>query len=243
MNILKFHYTNYLHFFIISFMLISCSGEIQFIEKEPHFVEVDRNYLEKEFDEKDDFRELIKTQDYTLHYIQDYPSNDGLFSWDCTHLYFLETKNHLYRLEPYANIVNGYTELKVLNDSTLIFYTQKRRILFGDFWIEKENEKVHIYYDPDRVPHIRNGLEYKNGLLTSIGKKTVNIDSTKLKSMKNVLYKLEENKLKVIGNYDTLCLEHDYPTGLAYEKLESGVYYFSYPGRKIDCKIDLTNID
>jgi len=224
-----------IYIFLVVIILTSCNSE-------PHFEKVDNNYLDIQFEENDVIYTLIKTNNYSFYHILDYPKSDGPFSWDCSHFYFLKTKNSVYRLEPVTDIGNGMTTLKVINDSTLVFYTQQNMRIYGDFWIEKQNEKVQTYYNPGLIKNSNIDLEYKNGTLIRIGKQSVEIDSAKLKSMKNTLYRLENNQLRIIGEYDTLYLGDDNPILYNFENLENGIYYFSYPGRKIDYTLNLKKI-
>lgn len=231
---IKLNFTIY-NFLALFFLFTSC-------KREPHFEKVDNNQLETQFDKNDVTYTLIETNDYSFYHILDYPDSDGPFSWDCTHLYYLKTKNGVFKLEPATDIGNGMTALQAINDSTLVFYTQQNMRIYGDFWIEKQNEKIQTYYDPLLIQNSKIDLEYKNGSLIRIGKMSVKIDSLKLKSKNKTLYKLEKNQLNIVGRYDTLDLGNDNPILYNFENLENGIYYFSYPGRKIDYTLNLKNI-
>ena len=227
---------NYFCFFILSSLLFSC------IKESPHFEKVDNLEFETKFDTNDVFYTLVKTHDYTFYHIEDYPDPKGAFSWDCSHLYYLKTKNNLYKLEPKTDIGNGLTNFEAINDSILAFYTQQYMYIFGDFWFEKNNENIQIYYDPGLIENAPIDIEYKNGSLIRVGKHSTKIDSTMIKTRKNLLLKLENNQLKIIGNFDTLNLVNDNPISYNYDNLENGIYYFSYPGRKIDYYLNLKKI-
>lgn len=219
--------TRLLFLLFLLVFLTRCSEQ----KVKPHFVQVSSDYLTKEFDfsNKDIIDTLIRTKQYEFYYAA------YLFGWDADNYYFLKKGNKLYQLEPDDEIGNGFKELQVINDSTLVFYTQFWNRVFGDFWVIKAGKSIDIKIDPGIISNTTvNDLVYNNGRLQAIGNIHVNIDSAGLKKLSNKLYELKNDSLREVCDFADL--KTDIP------KLNDGVYYFSYPGRHLSDTLHLNRL-
>lgn len=209
--------------FIILIIILFASCDIN---QRPHFVNVDNNYLKKFDFSKDYIDTLVTTKNYDLYYI------GKTHEWDTDHYYFLKNKAGLAMLEPSNEITNGFTALELVNDSTLVFYTQFYDRIFGDSWVIKKGKSVDVKLDPGTISNTTtNDLVYHKGKLKQIGDIKVDIDSLRMKNLKNKLFRLSNNELKEVGDYKNLKGD--------IVNLPDGVYYFSYPGRHISDTLHL----
>ena len=209
----------------ILLVLLGCTRN-----ESPHFEKVDPNYFARFNPEEGDFIDtLIRNEKFEFYHYSD------AYAWEGSSYYLMKKNNEIFILEPSSDIGNGFTELKVINDSTLVFYEQFGLRPFGDFWIVKKDDSQngsHLYTDPGYVSNTeRYDLKYEDGKLIAIGNIEVNLDSSLIKTYKEKLYKLNINKLKEISNYKHLIYKSTDLNDMA--GLDPGIYYFSYPGRHI----------
>lgn len=131
------------------------------------------NQLKDNFDTANgDFIDtIISTKNYEFYYLA------NMHHWEGDHYYYLKRDSKLFRLEPIEEIDNGFKRFQVLDDSTLIFYTQFYDRPFGDFWIIKKGTNTDLRLDPGRISNTaRYNLEYKNGNLIAVGDNEVTLD-------------------------------------------------------------------
>lgn len=224
-----------LYIYILLLFLLSCENDI------PHLEKIDENYLTEHFNKKDAIDTLINKKEYKFYYVADYP--DGkYFGWDATHFYFFQTQKDLFRLEPASRISNGDLEIKLENDSTLVIYSQLINRIYGDFWLIKNKDSLNLFYDPGTFSNtVEHDLKYENGKLKQIANINVDLDSAKLKMLKNNLYYLKNGSIELVDSYDKINLGTLESSDNDFGELKDGVYYFSYPGRKIDYYINLND--
>ena len=132
----------------------------------------------------------------------------------------------------HTEIGNGFKALQVLNDSTLLFYTQFYNRPFGDFWIIKKGTDTELRLDSGIIYNTdRYNLKYKKGKLVAVGDNDVMIDSVMQKQLRDTLYRLEQGALVPVSKYDALKGD--------IESFSDGIYYFSFPGRNISDTLTL----
>jgi len=155
--------------------------------------------------------------------------DDGAFGSHYDYAYHKSGK--LYLIKP------GYKSFLYSNDmiwdgdSILYFYDNEPGRIFGPHWISVDSGIYWAYYDPQRIESDENKLIYQNGRLISIGTHKVDLDSAYLKSLNGSIYKLSGNRLELYKSLDFDLSE-----------FTDGIYYFSYPGMKINDKIELNEI-
>ena len=219
-------YSMRLYTLLLLGLFFSCQSK----QRTPYFDEVSMNQLSDNLDTADgDFVDtIIRTQNYEFYYVA------NMHHWEGDHYYYLKKGDRLFRLEPVDEIDNGFKRFQVLNDSTLIFYTQFYDRPFGDFWIIKTGKDTDLRLDSGRISNTeRYNLKYREGKLIAVGNNEVNLDSVSYKQLRNTLYRLENGKLLAVSKFENLKVDID--------SLDDGTYYFSHPGRHISDTLTLTN--
>jgi hypothetical protein len=139
-------------------------------------------------------------------------------------IFYYKTDKNLYRIEKGEKGFNSYM-FETIGDSLIVFYLENQEREFGDFWFVKKKDSIN--YLADNMTNDSNhkwSVFYSNGKLIRIDNQKVEIDSIYVKSHKNNIYRIESNQLKFYSSFEKYDIK----------KFENGLYYFAYPGRKIE---------
>lgn len=203
---------------IMMIFLFSCKSE-------PYFKEVDFKILSK-----DRVDTLIINNDYLFIHIFrfdkiNFPPGDG------EHYYLLYRKTKCVQL-----MVTSLFNIEVINDSIICAYDQFFTVPYGDFWLIKSKTSYTVCLDQKTTNNPN--IIYKNGKIIRIDTLKVDIDSLKIKKLKNSIYKLENDSLVFIDTFSHVKND-DYNF---FDFLKPGTYYFSFPGREIKYTFNIKNI-
>lgn len=141
------------------------------------------------------------------------------------------------RSDQLYNIHSAGYRVSWFGDSLLAFYKLRPEESLGMRWEIVKGDTISFYYDSWNDSTFDRGVHYQNGRLVRIGEVDMNLDSIEVNQLKENIYRLEEGKLKVYKSY------HDLEQDFDRLDTQSGVYYYSFPGGKVDHWIDLRKIE
>jgi len=147
--------------------------------------------------------------------------------------YCVKYNEKIFLIDPGLKRGYGTYDLKIIKNK-IYFYSENRERGFGAFWMIKEGDKIDFKYDLIKNDSLNHwSVKYKNGKLIEIGHNELIIDSAYIKSKLNKIYKVVNSNLIEYSDYSKYSMK----------EFEDGIYYFAYPGRKIDKIIDLEKIN
>jgi hypothetical protein len=146
-------------------------------------------------------------------------------------IYYYNTKNKLYFIDQGKQFNGDRLRFKLVTDSLLFFYSDNFDQGFGNFWLIKNKNGLDYKFDNIVNDSLCQwSVRYSHGRLIEIGQTKCNIDSVYMKSLHDKIYLIEKDSLIEYANYRHFQF---------HRLFKEGVYYFSYPGRKIDFIINL----